>query len=77
MGDDSWDSWDALPIEEQGHIDACIEDTVHCQLCRASLLCGDNDLVLDENLCLCAECCERVQQAYQRHLHRLYAMLDR
>lgn len=48
------------------------EDTVHCNLCNASMLCGDADcLISDKGFCLCIICAEKVEKLYRQAIRDL------
>jgi hypothetical protein len=60
-------SWDQPTQEEFDN--AVIEDTVHCDVCKVATVLGGNDgVVLERGGFVCIECAAEIHKAYQEHL---------
>jgi hypothetical protein len=52
--------------------DAIIEDTVHCDVCNCTMICGDNDCLIDDaGLCLCQDCCGSAADLWKRYIDEM------
>ena len=65
VGSEFSDEWDA----EIDAVDAEVEDTIHCHLCRFRTTCGSTDFIVTATgHCVCIECAKEITRLYREDL---------